>query len=50
MARAGDIIESPAIGDRIVFLKTARDTKESVVRRKCQQGGCDASHPSGRLD
>jgi mannose-6-phosphate isomerase-like protein (cupin superfamily) len=31
MAKAGDIIESPAIGDRIVFLKTASDTNGEML-------------------
>ena len=30
MAKAGDVIESPPIGDRIVFLKTARDTNGAL--------------------
>ena len=32
MAKAGDTIESPAIGDRIVFLKTARDTDGKMLQ------------------
>jgi hypothetical protein len=31
MAKAGDSIESPPIGDRIVFLKTARDTNGALL-------------------
>ena len=32
MAKAGDSIESPPIGDRIVFLKTARDTNGELLQ------------------
>ena len=32
MAKAGDSIESPPIGDRIVFLKTARDTNGALLQ------------------
>jgi quercetin dioxygenase-like cupin family protein len=31
MARAGDTVESPAAGTRIVFLKTARDTNNELL-------------------
>ena len=32
MARTGDIIENPMIGDRIVFLKTARETQGELLQ------------------
>ena len=32
MARAGDTIESPPSGARIVFLKTARDTNGQLLQ------------------
>ena len=32
MARAGDTIESPASGARIVFLETARDTNGQLLQ------------------
>lgn len=31
MAKPGDVIENPAIGDRIVFLKTARETNGELL-------------------
>jgi mannose-6-phosphate isomerase-like protein (cupin superfamily) len=31
MAKVGDVIHSPTVGDRIVFLKTARDTNGELL-------------------
>ena len=31
MARAGDVLENPATGDRLVFRKTARETNGGSV-------------------
>jgi mannose-6-phosphate isomerase-like protein (cupin superfamily) len=35
MARAGDMIESPVIGERVIFRKTAADTNGEVLEVEC---------------
>ena len=50
MAKAGDVIENPVIGDRVVFLQTSRDTNGALLEldifaRAGAQGPPEHIHP-----